>query len=424
MINSHSHDMSDLQLEDVEDYTADYPPAGFPQSEENLHTSAVADSPPKYRTAKVVGILRSNKWLAGLMVIVVCIAISIVAIASGGPKEPKGGSSAGASSSGSTHQPPITVDPKSLDPRVTNALMNTLLSLYDRHGLDPSVLDDADSDATSAQKKAFFWLATDENLDNMDHTAKAQRFALACFYYATNAVSTPYTNKPQPWVSAHLWLSKSHVCEWRGIVCNEQQHVQAVDLERNNLSGSIPHEMTILASTLIELDLTSNLIYMEDDMFDAFESLDNLEILLMDDNYLGGDSGLPKQFQNMKKLQKLRLSYNLFAGELERDHKVLSNLGKLTHLEIESNFLTGTMPDVIGDMENLVYLYMRRNEMSYNLDFLKSGNLKNLCKCNTTKSDTTILYIVVTFGMAQLTFSPTPACLFNLCSCSCLVVGQ
>ena len=178
------------------------------------------------------------------------------------------------------------MDPKSLDPRVTNALMNTLLSLYDRHGLDPSVLDDADSDATSAQKKAFFWLATDENLDNMDHTAKAQRFALACFYYATNAVSTPYTNKPQPWVSAHLWLSKSHVCEWRGIVCNEQQHVQAVDLERNNLSGSIPHEMTILASTLIELDLTSNLIYMEDDMFDAFESLDNLEILLMENEVL------------------------------------------------------------------------------------------------------------------------------------------
>jgi hypothetical protein len=374
-------DLNDLQLEDVEDYAADYPPAGFPQAEENIHTSAAgAENAPNYRRAKVIGMIRGNKRLAGLACIIVVILISIIAIASGGssPAPSKGGSAnLGADSdTGPTHQAPITIDPKTLDPDVTDALMMTLLSLYDRHGLDSSVFEDE----YSPQNKAFYWLATDANLDNLDHTQKSQRYALATFYYATNAVPTPYTERPQPWVSAHLWLSTAHVCEWKGIVCTSQQHVEAIDLERNNLCGSLPLELTILAAHLTELDFTSNLIYMEDELFDAFKSLENIETLLMDDNYLVGKAGLPWQFQNMKNIEKLRVSYNLFAGELEGDHKVIANMGKLTHLEIESNFLTGKMPDVIGEMEDLVYLYMRRNEMTYNLDFLKAGKLTSLCK--------------------------------------------
>lgn len=45
---------------------------------------------------------------------------------------------------------------------------------------------------------------------------------------------------------------------------------------------------------------------------------------------------------------------------------------KLTHLELESNYFNGTMPSAIENMPNLVYLYMRRNNMAFNLDFMKS----------------------------------------------------
>jgi hypothetical protein len=373
-----SQDLNDLQLEDVEDYAADYPPAGFPQAEENIHTSASAAKAPNYRLSTIKSMIHGNKWLVGLLFIIVVVLITIIAIVSGGSSPaPISSSNGGADTdTGPSHQAPIAIDPTTLDPEVTSALMATLVSLYDRHGLNTSVFDDD----YSPQKKAFYWMATDDNLDNLDHTQKSQRFALATFYYATNAVPTPYTERPQPWVSAHLWLSKAHVCEWKGILCNTQLHVQAIDLERNNLCGSIPLEITILAGHLVELDLTSNLIYMEGQLFDAFKTLEFMETLLMDDNFLAGEAGLPYQFQNLKNLEKLRLSYNLFAGELESDHKVIANMGKLTHLEIESNFLTGAMPDVIGEMENLVYLYMRRNEMTYNLDFLKAGSLTSLCK--------------------------------------------
>ena len=100
----------------------------------------------------------------------------------------------------------------------------------------------------------------------------------------------------------------------------------------------------------------------------------------MDDNFLVSDDGLPWQFKKLGKLQKMRLSYNLLAGELESNQPVLDYLTQLTHLEIESNFLTGTIPQAIASMTNLVYLYMRRNDLSFNLDFLKQGKLTDLCK--------------------------------------------
>jgi hypothetical protein len=36
------------------------------------------------------------------------------------------------------------------------------------------------------------------------------------------------------------------------------------------------------------------------------------------------------------------------------------------------------MPSSVGMLEALVYLYMRRNSMQFNLDFIKYGKLTNL----------------------------------------------
>jgi hypothetical protein len=380
-----SVDVNELQLEDVEDYTADYPPPGFPNAEDNIHTAGVGDESPtgkvSYRRAKLMGVICGNKWVSGLIFVMVVVLIAIIgAVAGGGSKAPSSGSSNSnyGADTGPTHQAPITIDPESLDPEITGPLMTSLLSAYERHGLEATPLG-VDAGETP-QRKAFYWMATDENLEGMDHTQKMQRYALAVFYYSTNSVATPYTESPKPWESAHLWLSKSHTCEWKGIVCNSQQHVEGIDLENNNLTGSLPPEIGILGNKLTSIDLTSNLIYMHQEDFDAFKQLENLETLLMDDNYLEYSKGLPWQFQELTKMQKMRLSYNLFSGELESEHKVISKMSQLTHLEIESNFLTGNMPEIIGEMSNLVYIYLRRNEMTFNLDFLKKGQLTNLCK--------------------------------------------
>ena len=74
------------------------------------------------------------------------------------------------------------------------------------------------------------------------------------------------------------------------------------------------------------------------------------------------------------------MSYNIFEGELESTTPVLGAMTKLTHLEIESNYFNGTLPSAIGTMDKLTYLYMRRNNMAFNLDFIKTGQFDDMCK--------------------------------------------
>lgn len=49
----------------------------------------------------------------------------------------------------------------------------------------------------------------------------------------------------------------------------------------------------------------------------------------------------------------------------------------VAHLEIESNFFTGALPFLIV-MSELTFVYLRRNELSSHLNFLKGGRLTNL----------------------------------------------
>lgn len=374
-------DLNDLQFEDVEDYSADYaseyssdytPPV---TSEENIAAINQPSTQKRRRGSMFIQLICGNKWTSGLLLVMLVLLLAIVVIAMGGSKDTQTQSLEDFANT-LTHQDPIEIDPTTLDDSITGPLMQQLLNAYDRKELDSSDLNE-DAGET-AQRRAFYWMATDKNLNKYDHTQVMQRYALATLYYATNNVPTRFEENPIPWKTAHLWLSNAHVCEWKGIVCNEKLHVTAIDLADNNLTGSIPIELILIAGHLTTLDFTSNLIHMEDSRFDVFKGLDQLEDLLLDDNYMVYDKGLPPQFRHLVNLKKLRLSYNLFAGELEVDHKVLANMGKLTHLEIESNFLNGNLPPVIGEMTNLVYLYLRRNELSFNLDFLKTGKLKDL----------------------------------------------
>ena len=426
MISNKDVNVNDLQLEDVEDYATDYPQSyGEKDAENNINihnvdAHAASVQKPSYRKNKIVQIIRDNKWVFGLLFLMIIILIVIISIAAGSTKQQSQQVAQPNNSDGKTHQPPITIDPTTLDPKITEPLLDSLYSIYDRHGLDKSNLGPAAGD--TPQNKAFYWLATDENLQKLDHTERSQRYALAVFYYATNAVATSYTDSPKPWVSAHLWLSKSHECEWKGIECNDSGHIVAIGLERNNLTGALPVEIGILGDKLHTLDLTSNLIHMEGDDFEAFADLTKLQTLLMDDNYLVYRKGLPFQFQKMVELEKLRLSYNLFSGVLEGDHEVLPQLTKLTHLEIESNFLSGTMPAIIGEMSNLVYMYVRRNELSFNLDFLKTGKLTSLCKYSYSFAIDShgafllIFFVLTIFFFLFLTHITT--------FCSRVVVGQ
>jgi len=117
------------------------------------------------------------------------------------------------------------------------------------------------------------------------------------------------------------------------------------------------------------LDLTSNQIHMKGEDFAVFEYLHRLKHLDLEDNFIEASTGLPHAFKALGDLEEFKASYNIMSGPL--DNGVLNSLQKLTHLEIESNFFTGALP-FLGQMPNLEYVYLRRNNLESHLNFLKN----------------------------------------------------
>jgi hypothetical protein len=274
---------------------------------------------------------------------------------------------------------PYYVEAQSVDQDVLNDLKNYLVELYKQHDMDPSVLDDEAGE--NAQRFAMFWMAAAPSQHVwIEDYQKMTRFVLATLYYSTNMVASPYAPEPRHWRSARGWLTRISTCDWVGVRCDDNGVIKRISLEHNRMSGALPFELTMLADTLDTLDLTSNLIWMEGDNFNIFEKLVNLEQLYLDDNFLVYDNGLPPQLGQLTNMKRLRLSYNLLGGQLEGQYPILDGMTQLTHLELESNFFNGTFPQNIGNMEQLVYIYMRRNNMKFNLDWLSGGKLTNLCK--------------------------------------------
>lgn len=227
----------------------------------------------------------------------------------------------------------------------------------------------------SYQYKAFDWLSENANLEHYDDYRKLQRFALACFYYATYQVATTQTPSPDPWVYDEYWITEKHECDWTGIHCTASKRIHSISLERNNLTGKLPVELALLAESLRGLDLSTNSLAMNLDDMDMFRHLPGLEKLLLDDNFLVSNNGLPTSLSLLTDLRKIRLSNNLLDGPL--DNGVLQNLQKLTHLEIENNFLTGQLP-FLGEMQELRHIYLRRNELDAHLNFLKTSSSRNI----------------------------------------------
>jgi len=354
----------DLQLEDVEDYASEYP-----TGEEDIRTSAENDV-VKYRRGVVATLFYENKRLVMIAGTALVVLIAIISMASGSKPAPV--------VSNEEHAPLILVNLANLDATTTDQLQGDLRQMYNLHEIDPSVLLKAEGNDTPV-RRALSWLSHDYDED-MDRDTRMDRYALAVLYYSTNDVPTEETQDPKTWFQANKWLSKDHACEWQGIECNEKLHVVEIDLPRNNLSGKIPVELAFLDEHLTTLILSENVILMHEADYDAIMPLIHLEVLLLDDNFLHGNNGLPTQFQSLVNMKKLKLSYNLFKGNIDSAHSnaVLAAMNQLTHLEMEACFLTGSMPHHIGHMSNLVYLYMRRNAMTFNLDFMKSGEMTDL----------------------------------------------
>jgi hypothetical protein len=335
-----------------------------------------------HRTSALKDAARRYKWvIAGSCVVLVIILSVVLGVSVGGGGGGGGSSNQASVGSGSD----TTGTSQSGDPlsRKKADLKGRITSSFDVLGL-PATHTEMFNNPESPQARALNWVASSEKYDDYDGDQRLQRYALAAFFYATYAVRNAYVTQQVPWTTAEKWLGEEHECEWEGITCDPSattgnRVVTSIELEEHRISGEIPLDIVLMRETLRSLILSNNLIFMEGDALEVFSYLENLEVLMMADNYIVERNGLPESLRNLKKLKKIILSYNLLQGAIRPGY--FTNLGKLTHLEIESNYLSGPLPSSIYEMEQLVYLYIRRNDFHFNFHHaLATANWPNMCK--------------------------------------------
>jgi Leucine-rich repeat (LRR) protein len=151
------------------------------------------------------------------------------------------------------------------------------------------------------------------------------------------------TNGPG-WANSAGWLVTNTPCSWAGITCG-QGHINWLQLESNNLQGSIPFQLGNLA---------------------------NLHWLNLGSNQLTG--AIPPVLGNLANLQYIFLGSNQLTGVIPSQ---LGNLANLIHLDLQMNQLTGAIPSQLGNLANLHELYLRSNGLTGAIP-PQLGNLANL----------------------------------------------
>lgn len=156
--------------------------------------------------------------------------------------------------------------------------------------------------------------------------ADTQRDALVALYASTNGDS---------WTNNDYWNSDTvPPCDWYGIYCPDSTNVTSIDLNNNNLDGTIPPEIEYLTN-LAQLGLTGN-IKLNGIIPPEIGKLTNLENLFLFGNSLTGP--IPQGIGKLPNLLTLNLADNLLTGNIPATFQELS---ANCFVEISRNCLTG-----------------------------------------------------------------------------------
>ena len=173
------------------------------------------------------------------------------------------------------------------------------------------------------------------------------REALVAFYHATNGPG---------WKINEHWLSDRPLGEWYGVTVGRSGRVIELDLEKNQLSGTISPELA---------------------------QLSDLEELSLSDNRLSG--AIPPEFGQLFALEWLYLSSNNLSGEIPAE---LGELSKLVRLDLQNNQLRGEIPSEIGQLFNLIWLDLENNQLSGAIP-VELGRLSKLVRLRLSDNELT-----------------------------------
>ena len=171
--------------------------------------------------------------------------------------------------------------------------------------------------------------------------------ALVALYNSTNGAG---------WKNNRDWLATDTPCSWYGVSCTPG-HVRLLNLNSNQMSGSIPPELGNLAD-LDWLWLNDN--QLSGSIPPELGNLAHLGYLDLSSNQLSGS--IPPELGNrLTDLNQIYLNNNQLSGSIPPE------LGNLVHLQVlflHSNQLSGSIPPQLGRLTWLTFLYLYSNQLS------------------------------------------------------------
>lgn len=204
-------------------------------------------------------------------------------------------------------------------------------------------------------------------------------FALVDLYNSTDGPN---------WSNHDGWATASLACGWYGVscescsddvVCSAPFYVVSLNLQSNQLNGTIPPGLGALTALKV-LDLSGNrlsgmipselggLFSLQGISLDGNElsgsipselgNLSELVWLNLDDNQLGGS--IPPELGSLAKLQQLFLDVNQLGGSIPLQ---LGSLTELDGLGLSGNQLGGTIPPELRKLSKLGVLFLSNNQL-------------------------------------------------------------
>ncbi|MBF0451375.1 MAG: DUF1566 domain-containing protein [Candidatus Magnetomorum sp.] len=148
-------------------------------------------------------------------------------------------------------------------------------------------------------------------------------------------------------------------CSWKGITCDSYGQVIRIDLNSNQLNGTLPIELGNLKA-LVYLNLSNN--QLSGELPANLSLLKNLQELRLNNNALTGT--MPQPFFQLPALQVLQLNDNQFKGELPH---TIDQMQSLLSLNISHNQFSGSFPQGILSLVTLQQLDISHNYLSGSL---------------------------------------------------------
>ena len=149
------------------------------------------------------------------------------------------------------------------------------------------------------------------------------------------------------------------------------EKLHTIHLGENNLSGTIPVELGNLQN-LIEISLYKN--NLSGEIPKEIGNLQGLYKIVLYDNNLTGS--IPVEISNLQNLIRLSISINNLSGVIPSE---IGNLQNLEFLSLSENNLSGSIPVEIGNLQSLEHISLRDNNLSGSIPS-EMGDLQNLTK--------------------------------------------